>query len=111
MVKGILVLMFAAFVLAGSPSLAEEASAAAPLFLSLPASSCAMTSSAQTNLASLPKFLPDPQEQVIVCGTCGEVACDFKRAYGGCTTSEGTPGVCEPGPFCSGTNNVECYCH
>ena len=107
MAKRILVLMFAAFVLAGSASLAEETSTMVPLFLSIPASSC---SAASTSAASLPKFLPDPQEQVIVCGTCGDVACDFKRAYGGCTMLGGTPGVCEPGPFCSGSNNVECYC-
>ena len=99
MSKGILLTLLAAFVLAGSPSVAED------LFLS---PTCAPMSSADTPI--LPEFVPAPQSRVIVCGTCGDVACDLKRAYGGCSVS-GAPGVCEPGPVCEGQSpKVQCYC-
>ena len=96
--KGFLLFLFAASVLVGSPSVAED------LFL---APTCAPMSSATT--PTLPEFLPAPESRVIVCGTCGDVACDFKRAYQGCNVS-GTPGVCEPGPPCPGQTNVQCAC-
>ena len=103
--KGFLLLLFVACLISASPGFAEE-----PLFLlSTPASSCAAMSTPAAPV--VPDLTPpQPESRVIVCGTCGDVACDFKQAYGSCTVF-GWPGVCEPGLYCSGqTPKVECYC-
>jgi hypothetical protein len=108
MIKGLPMLLLAAFVLAGSPSRGEEAAATAPvpLFLAVPASSCAMSSAAAPNL---PQFLPKPESRIIVCG-CGDIACNLKKPYAGCTV-DGSPGSCQPGPVCDADpNRVDCYC-
>jgi hypothetical protein len=108
MIKGLPMLLLAAFVLAGSPSRGEEAAttAPAPLFLAVPASSCALSSPVAPNL---PKFLPQPESRVILCG-CGDFACDLKKPYAGCTV-DGAPASCQPGNVCEGqTGKVECIC-
>jgi hypothetical protein len=108
MIKGLPMLLLAAFLLAGSPSRGEEASATAPipLFLAVPASSCAVSSSVAP---SLPQFLPQPESRVILCG-CGDFACNLKKPFAGCTV-DGLPGSCQSGDVCEGqTGKVECTC-
>ena len=109
MSKGFLLFLLAAFVLAGSPSVAEDLSATAfPLFLtSAPASSCAPMSSSAT--PTLPELTPQPESRVIVCGTCSDFACAGKRPYHGCSVS-GELSSCQPGPVCENETNVQCSC-
>jgi len=104
--KGFLLLLFVACLVSASPGFAEEL-----LFLlPAPASSCAAAMSTPAAPVVPDLTPPQPESRVIVCGTCGDVACDFKQAYGSCNVF-GWPGVCEPGLYCSGqTPKVECYC-
>lgn len=108
MIKGLAMLLLAAFVSAGSPSRAEEAATMAPfpLSVSAPASSCALSSPVAP---SLPQFLRQPESRVIVCG-CGDSVCNLKKPFAGCTVGLGFPGSCQPGDVCEGQTNVECYC-
>lgn len=103
MSKGFLLFLLAAFVLAGSPSVAEDLSFLTPT----PASSCALMTSAAT--PELPQFLPQPESRVIICGTCSDFACAGKRPYHGCSVS-GELSSCQPGPVCEGETNVQCSC-
>jgi hypothetical protein len=107
MIKGLAMLLLAAFVSAGSPSRAEEAATMAPFLLSVaaPASSCALSSPAAT---SLPQFLPQPESRIILCG-CGDSVCNLKKPNAGCTVN-GFPGSCQSGAVCEGSTNVECFC-
>lgn len=110
MIKGLPMLLLAAFVLAGSPSRGEEAATAPiPLFLAVPASSCALSALSSPVAPILPKFLPQPESRIVVCG-CGESICNLKKPYAGCTVG-GFPGRCEPGPVCDADpNRIDCYC-
>ena len=109
MSKGFLLFLLAAFVLAGSPSVAEDLSATAlPLFLtSTPAPSCApMTSAATPNL---PELTPKPESRILVCGDCSDFACAGKRAYHGCSVA-GELSSCQPDLECENQTTVQCSC-
>jgi hypothetical protein len=115
MLKGTLMLVFAAFVLASVPALAEDSSPTAPTppLLSAQGSSCPRLSAETTSTPSLPRLRPQPEAQVILCGWCGDSSCVYKNAGANCRTSDGSFGSCtvlSPITACSGESHVECYC-
>jgi len=103
MSKGFLLFLLAAFVLAGSPSVAEDLS----FLTATPAPSCAPMSSAATPI--FPDLTPQPESRVILCGDCSDFACAGKRPYHGCSVS-GELSSCQPGPVCENQTNVQCSC-
>lgn len=103
MSKGFLLFLLAAFVLAGSPSVAEDLS----FLTSTPASSCALMTSATT--PTLPGLTPQPESRVLVCGDCSDFACAGKRAYHGCSVG-GELSSCQPDLECEGQTTVQCSC-
>ncbi|HEX5720395.1 MAG TPA: hypothetical protein VF179_29845 [Thermoanaerobaculia bacterium] len=106
MSKGFLLFLLAAFVLAGSPSVAEDLS----FLTSTPASSCAlMTSAAAPVLPASPLLTPQPESRVLVCGDCSDFACAGKRAYHGCSVG-GELSYCKPDVECEGQTTVQCSC-
>jgi len=109
MSKGFLLFLLAAFVLAGSPSVAEDLS----FLTSTPASSCALMTSAAAPvlpaLPALPELTPRPEARVIICGDCSDFACAGKKPYHGCSVS-GELSSCQPGPVCEGQTNLQCSC-